>query len=112
MRLRPDPQLGQTEHRIARNPRERENPTFIGVFECSEARIQSRFPKPGVAGSNPAEGADPRFPSYSLTFWTTRVRVEAGIAQFFAISSVRHKPTDTLPPDSGMSRAGEREEPW
>ena len=32
-----------------------------------EARIQSRFPKPGVAGSNPAEGADLRFPLYSLT---------------------------------------------
>ena len=40
---------------------------FIGVFGCSEARIQSRFPKPGVAGSNPAEGADPRFPLPMLT---------------------------------------------
>jgi hypothetical protein len=35
---------------------------FIGVFGHREAQIQSRFPKPGVAGSNPAEGADPRFP--------------------------------------------------
>ncbi len=34
---------------------------FIGVFGHSKAQIQSRFPKPGVAGSNPAEGADASF---------------------------------------------------
>ena len=42
---------------------------FIGVLGCLEAQIQSRFPKPGVAGSNPAEGALLHFSLYSLTFW-------------------------------------------
>ena len=45
---------------------------FIGDFGCSDARIQSRFPKPGVAGSNPAEGALLHFSLYSLTFWDRR----------------------------------------
>ena len=43
-------------------PREHENPMFIGVFGPLRPRIQSRFPKPGVAGSNPAEGADRPWP--------------------------------------------------
>jgi hypothetical protein len=42
--------------------REREKPMFIGVFGHPEARVHSRFPKPGVAGSNLAEGANVRFP--------------------------------------------------
>ena len=48
---------------------------FIGDFGCLEARIQSRFPKPGVAGSNPAEGTEPLLShGQSLTFvgWACR----------------------------------------
>lgn len=30
------------------------------------SEVEHRFPKPGVAGSNSAEGANPGFPLYSL----------------------------------------------
>jgi hypothetical protein len=41
---------------------------FIGVFGRLKARIQSTIPKPGVAGSNPAEGALLDFLLYSACY--------------------------------------------
>ena len=43
--------------------------TTFQAFALVAQGIEHRFPKPGVAGSNPAEGAHPCFPLYSLTFW-------------------------------------------
>ena len=67
---------------------------FIGVFGVWEARIQSRFPKPGVAASNPAEGAQLDFPLNSLTFWR---RPLSRILTF-----IRCSPATTLRGDAGQ----------
>ena len=64
------------------DPRERKDPMCIGVFGCLRHRLQSRFPKPGAAGSNPAEGAsETASQGHAAAIGTTHWRRSRGNAE-------------------------------